>query len=272
MEKIPVEVYEKIYTNLGLMDIKWLRETCSWCCIHLKQPWKTMRLANWDANKVAQFCQDVENKRKDSEKLGEGYAGIQLMSVSMDNLEVPGLKRCLKWIRPQEIDVLAFPLLTPGAWETVTRLLTSRCRKFRLKSCVSQRWCAEGVSEADIAVHKLKGNSDDLPRGRRPDNWIPGWSEGLEHCRSLHHLSIGSDVDLFELPTCEDNSVNTLDAHRTAQRQEWIVGWGLDNLTAVVVANRCEHNSKVSYWRKKDGTWNHYQPVRLLSGHIAEVL
>jgi len=37
-----------------------------------------MRLANWDANKVAQFCQDVENKRKDSEKLGEGYAGIQL--------------------------------------------------------------------------------------------------------------------------------------------------------------------------------------------------
>jgi hypothetical protein len=84
-------------------------------------------------------------------------------------------------------------------------------------------------------------------------------------------LSVGSDVELFELPTNEVNSVNTLDAYRTAQQQEWIMGWGLDNLSTVVIANRCEHDSRVSYWRKKDGMWNHYQPVRLLSGHIAEV-
>jgi hypothetical protein len=52
------------------MDMKLLRETCSWCCIHLKQPRKMMRLADWDANKLAQFFQDLENKRKYGTKLG----------------------------------------------------------------------------------------------------------------------------------------------------------------------------------------------------------
>lgn len=144
MDNIPVEVYVKIYSDLGLMDIKRLRETCSWCCIHLKQPQKTIRLADWDANKLAQFCKDVENKRKYVTKLGGGYAGIQTMLVSMDNLAVPGLKQSLKWIGPKEIHVLAFPLLTPGAWEEVASLLSGRCRKLILKTCVSERWHAKG--------------------------------------------------------------------------------------------------------------------------------
>lgn len=109
------------------------------------------------------------------------------------------------------------------------------------------------------------GNDFDQSRNRGPDSLILGWREGLEHCRSLHHLGIGSNVDLFELPIRE---VNALDAYRTAQEREWIESWGLDNLSTAVIS----HGHRVSCWQHKDGLWSHYQPVHLVSGHIAEVL
>jgi hypothetical protein len=96
-----------------------------------------MRLDDWDGNKLSQFCNDVENKRKSKLKLGTGYAGIKTFFVNMDNLAVPGLGQSLQWISPQEIHVWAFPLLTLGAWEKVTSFLSSQCRKLSLKTCVS---------------------------------------------------------------------------------------------------------------------------------------
>ena len=217
MKNIPAKVYEKICSNIGLMDVKLMREMCSWCCIHLKQPCKMMRLADWDANKLGQVFQDVENKQRYGMKLGEGYARIQGMFISMDSLVVPDFQQCVKWIGPHEIHILGFPLLLPGAWEVVMRLLSGQCRKFKLKSCVSEWWSTDGYLRLMQQQHIPRRNDDHWPREQLFNSWIPGGREGLEHHRSLHHLSVDSDVGLFKLPTCE---VNTLDAQRMAQQRK----------------------------------------------------
>jgi hypothetical protein len=110
-----------------------------------------------------------------------------------------------------------------------------------------------------------KWSDDDQPKEAKPDCWIPGWRSGLKHCQSLHYLRIDGDAELFESPTCTADAVI---AHRVAQEKGWTERWGLNDLRAVVFAQR----NKVSLWQQKGAMWENHQPVRLLSCHNAEVL